>query len=296
VLRIATRGSPLALWQATTVLDKLAANDVAAELLVVQTEGDLDRSSPISALAGRGVFVNGVQAAVLEGAADVAVHSAKDLTSGPTPGLALVGCLARGDVRDALVGSTLAELPRDGLVASGSARRIAQLARLRPDLRFEGLRGNMATRIAVAQRPDVAAVVVAAAALDRLDRSEDITERLDPSVMVPQVGQGAVALEARDDDQVLEALVGLVDDVTTRCVEAERAYLARLGGGCELPVGGLAVADGENLRLTGFLSDRAGTRALAVTMTGEDPAALGEMVASEILDGRGGRDLLAAAR
>ncbi len=297
MLRIATRGSPLALWQARTVAALLAETGLTAELVVVQTEGDLDQDSPISALSGRGVFVKGVQAAVMRGAADIAVHSAKDLTSGATPGMFLVGCLPRGDVRDALVGSTLADVPAGGLVVSGSARRIAQLARLRPDIRFEGVRGNMDTRIAVAARPDVAAVVVAAAALDRLGRSDDIAERLEPDVMMPQVGQGAVAIEVREGDtQAAEAIARITDDVTTRCVQAERSYLARLGGGCELPVGGLAVVEGPNLRLTGLLSSRTGDRVIVVTSVATDPGPLGEMVADEVLDEHGGRELLAADR
>ena len=149
-MRIATRGSPLARWQAETVAGAVTAAGHQADLVVIETEGDRDRTSPISELSGRGVFVKEVQAAVLDGRADLAVHSAKDMMSSPTPGLTIAGCLERGDVRDALVGQGLDELGPGAVVATGSVRRRAQLAHLRPDLRFVGLRGNMATRIAAA--------------------------------------------------------------------------------------------------------------------------------------------------
>ena len=212
VLRIATRSSPLALWQARHVAALLQARHPAleVELVEVSTEGDRDRSRPIVEMAGRGVFVKEVQAAVIDGRADLAVHSAKDLTSGPTPGLVLAAFPPRGDVRDALVGSTLAGLPTAATVASGSARRRAMLADLRPDLRFVELRGNMHTRVARAADGDVDAVVVAAVALDRLGLGDRIAERLDPTQVIPQVGQGALAVEAREGDGA--RLVGPIDD------------------------------------------------------------------------------------
>ena len=246
-MRIATRGSPLARWQAEAVAARLAARGVEAELVVVDTRGDVDKTTPIWQLAGRGVFVKEVQAAVLDGRADIAVHSAKDMMSAPTEGLTLLGCLPRGDVRDALVGARFDDLAPGATVATGSVRRRAQLAHLRPDIRFVGLRGNMAKRVAAAERPDIDAVVVAAVALERLGLVEKIDEVLAEHQVVPQVGQGAVALEGRSNDQsVAGAVAEIVDSDTNRCVDAERAFLAELGSGCDLPVGAHAVIDVED--------------------------------------------------
>ena len=247
VVRVATRGSKLARWQASEVAAQLSRShpDVDVELVVVETEGDQRRDVPIWELSGQGVFVKEVQAAVLDGRADVAVHSAKDLTSVSAPGLALAAVLERGDPRDALVGRSLSELPRGAVVATGSVRRQAQLAWKRPDLQFIGLRGNIATRLS--KVPAGGAVVVAAAALERLGLMDSAAELLDPSVMVPQVAQGAIAVECSSSSSSssssdragwVRSLVSALDDPSTRlAVTAERAFLARLGGGCDLPVG-----------------------------------------------------------
>jgi hydroxymethylbilane synthase len=295
-MRIATRGSPLARWQAETVASLLAGVGIDAELVIIETEGDIDRSRPIWELAGRGVFVKEVQAAVLDGRADLAVHSAKDMMSSPTPGLSLVGCLTRGDVRDALVGRRFDDLPPGATIATGSVRRRAHLAHLRPDLRFVGLRGNMGTRVAAAERADVDAVVVAAVALERLGLDDAIAGRLPEHQVIPQVGQGAVAVECRSDDEAtLSALGSIIDDATTRCVDAERAYLAELGGGCDLPVGAHAVLDGSDIVLTAALASLDGRVMLRTTVRGTD-ADIGRLAAVELLDERGGRALLAENR
>ncbi len=292
-MRIATRGSPLARWQAETVAAALAEHDVMAELVIVETEGDIDRTRPIWELAGRGVFVKEVQAAVLDGRADVAVHSAKDMMSTPTDGLTIVGCLRRGDVRDALVGSAFDTLRAGATVATGSVRRRAQLAHLRPDLRFVGVRGNMGTRVEAASADDIDAVVVAAVALERLGMHDRIGGYLDATQVVPQVGQGAVAVEARAGDQATaEALTAIVDPVTTRCVGAERAYLAELGGGCDLPVGAHAVADGGEIRIAAVLGSLDGQVMLRHEDSDPDGEALGRRMADLLLNHRGGRRLL----
>lgn len=296
-MRIATRGSPLALWQAETVAALLDGSGAASEIVVVETEGDRDRQSPIAELAGRGVFVKEVQAAVLDGRADVAVHSAKDMMSSPTPGLSIAGCLARGDVRDGLVGASLHELGPGAVVATGSVRRRAQLAHLRPDLRFVGLRGNMARRIAAASEPGIDAVVVAAVALERLGRSADLADVLDAGQIVPQVGQGAIAVERRSDDEAAaHQLGGIIDADTTRCVAAERAYLAELGGGCDLPVGAYAVLEGSSVVITAVLASLDGRVMLRATERGVDGPELGRSVARHLLDERGGRQLLDEGR
>ena len=289
---IATRSSPLARWQAEAVANRLASSAVDVEFLIVTTEGDQDRTRQIREMAGRGVFVKEVQLAVLEGKADLAVHSAKDLMSSPTASLNLAGFLERGDPRDALIGMNLSQLPKGARIATGSARRQAQLAHMRPDLKFTGLRGNMETRIAVAERDDVDAVIVAMAALQRLGFTGSAAEVFSVEEMIPQVGQGAIALECRDDDLAInEQLLGISDDATRRCVEAERAFLAELGGGCELPVGAYAYLEEGIIQLAAVLAARDGTTVLRTQKRGEDADALGKAVAEELL-AKGGRALL----
>jgi hydroxymethylbilane synthase len=288
VLRIATRGSALARWQAEHVAALLGG----AELVIVDTIGDRDKASSLSAIGGQGIFVKEVQAAVLDGRADLAVHSGKDLPSSPelqAPGLAIAAVPERADARDALVGSRLADIPPGGTIATGSARRRALLADLRPDLTFADLRGNMGTRLAKAD--EFAAVVVAVAALDRLGLADRITERLDTSVLVPQVAQGALAIEARPGTEAFDAVAALDHGPSRRAVDAERAWLAAIGGGCELPAGAHATVAGDEVSLTAILASFDGRIVLRDTVTGTDPVALGTDLANQMLD-RGGRWLL----
>jgi hydroxymethylbilane synthase len=282
----------LARWQAEAVASRLAASAIDVEFLIVTTEGDQDQTRQIQEMAGRGVFVKEVQMAVLEGKADLAVHSAKDLMSTPTVGLNLAGFLERGDPRDALIGMNLRQLPQGARIATGSARRQAQLAHIRPDLKFTGLRGNIETRIAVAERDDVDAVMVAMAALQRLELTDSAAEVFSVEEMIPQVGQGAIAVECRDDDLTInEQLLGISDDSTRRCVEAERAYLAELGGGCELPVGAHGYLKEGIIQLDAVLASRDGTTLLRTQQQGYDADVLGKAVAEELL-ANGGRALL----
>ena len=241
-LRAATRGSALARWQTDKVIELLGRE---VEIVVVETEGDRRRDVPIHEIGGRGVFTKEVQAAVLDGRADFAVHSAKDLPSSLGPeGLVIAAVPERGDRRDALVGKSLADLPPGALVATGSVRRRAQLAWHRPDLTFTDLRGNIGTRLEKAKQYD--AVVMAAAALVRLEKTDAIAEVLEPDVLVPQVSQGALAVECREDDTVTRELLAAIEHAPSRAeVDEERAFLARLGGGCDLPVG--ASAEGGSL-------------------------------------------------
>ena len=256
----------------------------------MSTSGDQDLSTPISQMSGRGVFVTEVQAAVLDGRADLAVHSAKDMRSEPTPGLELAGCLARGDAGDALVGLALGEVPRGGAVATGSQRRQCQLAAMRPDLRFVGLRGNMARRIGAADNPDIDAAVVAAAALERLGESHRIAQRFSPDELVPQIGQGAIAIEHRADDADVAVAVGAIADaVTTRCVRAERAFLRTLGGGCDLPTGAHATVDADGrVQMTALLATPDGSTIERASGTGADGDALGIALARELIARTGG--------
>lgn len=295
MLRLATRGSPLALWQARHVASLLqsASPDLEIDLVTVVTDGDRYPGVPVEEMGGQGVFVREVQAAVLAGRADAAVHSAKDLQALAHPELCFAAFPARADPRDALVGCTLAGLAEGATVATGSPRRRAQLAALRPDLCFQGLRGNIATRLG--RVPPGGAVIVAMAALDRLGLEPEVMEVLGPDVMLPQVAQGAIAVECRREDVAHLGRLQAIDDAATRCrVEAERAFLAAVGGSCDLPVAGYAtlLAPGR-LHLEGLIAAPDGT---VVVRRGADgfaghAAALGAEAARLVLDA-GGRDLL----
>ena len=261
-LRLATRGSALAQWQARHVADLLRGADpgLATELVVVETTGDVRTDVPLHAIGGQGVFVKEVQQAVLDGRADLAVHSAKDLPSGPPPeGLVLAAVPPRGDARDALVGATLADLAPGARVATGAVRRRAQLAVLRPDLVFDDLRGNIDTRLT--KVPDGGAIVVALAALERLGRTDRVAEVLSVEQMVPQVGQGALAVECRrDDDRARDRLAKIESSLDRGFVDLERAFLAELGGGCDLPVGAHAHLDHDGQLGLPLVPRRAGRR------------------------------------
>lgn len=290
-VRVATRGSALARAQTDAVIARLG---VPTEVVVVTTTGDRRTDAPIHALGGTGVFVKEVQEAVLAGTADLAVHSAKDLPSVTAPGLALAAVPERGDVRDALVGSTLAALPTGARVGTGSVRRRAQLAALRPDLTFGELRGNIGTRLDRAAVFD--AVLVAAVALDRLGLGPRATDRLDPATMLPQVGQGAIAVECRADDDRTRALLGpITDEPAHRAVTAERAFLAELGGGCNLPCGALAVATATGVTIEVLLASLDGHTVVRARAAGTDPDAVGREAAHDLLEGHGGRALLESA-
>jgi len=288
-LRVAPRGSALARWQAERVVELLG---VDAELVIVSTRGDERADVPIHAMGGTGVFVKEVGQRVLAGHADIAVHSAKDLPSATEPGLVLAAVPERGDARDALVGAPLADIPTGARVGTGSVRRRAQLANSRPDLTFGELRGNISTRLEKATAYD--AVVVAAAALDRLGLGDRIAERLAPAVMLPQVAQGALAVECRTDDEVTRELLATIDDPGAHAaIVAERAYLERLGGGCNLPVGALAaVGNDGTIEIEALLASLDGRIALRARASGSEPDALGSDVADQLLDARGGRLLL----
>jgi hydroxymethylbilane synthase len=240
-LRIATRGSRQALAQSSAVAAALrAATGRDVELVEVNTTGDIRADVPLHTMGGQGVFVKEVQLAVLDGRADLAVHSAKDLPSAPADGLSIAAFTERRDPRDALIGSTLGGLPQGATVASGSVRRRAQLRRVRPDLEFAELRGNIDTRLS--KIPDGGAIVMAVAALQILEMTDRITEMLGIDDFVPAVGQGCVAIECRSDDVDTIAALATVDHAGTRHdVEVERAFLAELGSGCSLPVGGHVV-------------------------------------------------------
>lgn len=306
-VRIATRRSALARWQAEHVAAALRSLDgeVRPELVLIETEPDRRLDVPLWELGGKGLFVKEIQAAVLDGRADIAVHSGKDLPARTPDELVLAAVPERGDARDALAGGRLEDLRPGAVVATGSVRRRSQLAHLRPDLTFRGLRGNIATRLARLDEGDADVIVVAAAALDRLGLPERAAEVLDPATMVPQVAQGALAIECRaagvasglgaseEADVALAALVARLEHPPSRrAVDAERAFLDALGGDCDLPAGCHArpAPDGE-LRVEGLLASLDGHTVLRHHVVGADGPAAGRAVAAHLL-AHGGRLLL----
>ena len=283
MLYAATRGSELALWQANHVADLLrlrSHRDV--EPLIVSTAGDRDKTTPLDIIGGKGVFVKEVQAAVLDGRAHFAVHSAKDLPAQTPDGLIIAAVPERANPRDVLVGATRASLGVGMTVGTGSARRRVQLLEQVGGVEVVDLRGNIATRLA--RLGELDAVVMAAAALDRLDRWPEECEVLEPEVMLPQVGQGTLAIECREDDAETRAALAEIDDpVAHRRLDAERAFLMELGGDCDLPAGAFAETDSVDgdIRVRAMLSD--GDRIVHRSeATGPDGERLGRDLAVEL--------------
>jgi hydroxymethylbilane synthase len=299
-LRIGTRASPLALWQAHHVLDRLRplTDPRLVELVHVATEGDRDQSASLAHIGGQGVFTKEIQRALLDGQVDVAVHSLKDLPTQLVPGLVLAAVPPRGPTGDVLVAPRVAhvgDLPQGAHVATGSLRRRAQLRHRRPDLQLEDIRGNVETRLRKLHEHGYDALVLAQAGLERLGLSNVITEVLDPAWMLPAVGQGALGLECRANDAGTRALLATLDDaVTRRAVEAERSLLYHLGGGCQVPLGALARVDEEQLVLRGVVLSIDGTRRLAGEESGlpAEAAAVGERLANRLRT-QGAEELLA---
>ena len=245
VLRIATRSSLQARTQAEYVggLIENSSPGISVEYVYVDTQGDLNATTPLHQMGGQGIFVKEVQRAVLDGRAEIAVHSAKDLPSQQAEGLVIAAIGERRTANDALVGCSLNDLAQGATVATGSVRRRAQLTRLRPDLQFIDLRGNIQTRLS--KIPDGGAIVMAIAAMEILGITDRIAEVLPLDVAVPMVGQGSVAVECRVDDTVTAAVLAGIDHAPSRrAVEAERAFLAELGAGCSLPVAAHLSKDG----------------------------------------------------
>ena len=292
-LRIATRASALARGQAERVGARFGQS---VEYVLVTTTGDRDQTSDLHAIGGQGVFTKEVQQAVLDGRADIAVHSAKDLPSATPAGLLLAAVPERADARDALVGAALSALPAGARVGTGSVRRRAQLAAARPDLSFGPLRGNIETRLRKRDEYGYNAVVVAVAALERLGLASEIAEALDPAIVMPQVAQGALAVEARADDTATLRKLRTIDDATAhRAVDAERAYLAELGGGCDLPCGALAQVHGDEIVLDAVLASLDGHVVLRTRVGGDDPVDVGVTAARDLLDAKGGAALVGSA-
>lgn len=283
-LRIATRSSELAIWQANAVGASLG---VEYELIEVASAGDQDLESPLARIGGNGIFVKEIQNALIEGRAEIAVHSAKDLP-GETPSqLVIAGYLKRGDTRDVLVGSRLEDLAWGARVATGSSRRRALLLSKRPDLSIVQLRGNIRTRLT--RLSDVAGVIIAKAALDRLNVVPDLIQVLEPNEFCPQIGQGAIAIEVRKADNTLIDLITSVSDRETfLCVTAERALLNRLGAGCSLPVGARSYIEGNAVVLFGMVASSDGAQIVSGTMKSENPQDLGTRLGEFLMDSGAG--------
>lgn len=302
-LRLGTRGSRLALWQAHWVRDRLQAipDGPPVEIVQIQTAGDRIQHVALSQVGGRDFFTKDIESALIDGAVDLAVHSLKDLATQQPEGLGLGAVMQRADPRDAFLtvdGRTLAELPAGSRVGTSSLRRRAFLAALRPDLQATELRGNVPTRVGRLDDGDYEALILASAGLDRLDLGDRISERLDPQGFTPAPAQGAVGVQIRTDDAATRRWVAHLQHADTRIeTDAERVFLRVLEGGCQVPVGALARAEGDRLSLTGRVASLDGALSLFATVEGSTGAAeaLGESLAHRLID-EGAADILDAIR
>jgi hydroxymethylbilane synthase len=299
LLRIGSRGSPLALVQAREVQSRLAAaagaDPASIEIKVIRTTGDAIQDRPLMEAGGKGLFTKEIEEALLSGAIDLAVHSSKDMTTLLPPGLILSGFLPREDARDALISGkakSLHELPSGAVVGTASLRRQAMVLRARPDLRIVPLRGNVETRLRKIQDGVADATLLAVAGLKRLGLLAAATALLDIDAFLPAVGQGAIGIETRADDGVTRALVAKISDAdTAAALAAERAFLAVLDGSCRTPIGGYARVTGDTLSFRGIIVKPDGSEAFEVSREGSrgQAAELGADAGRE-LKGRGGDD------
>lgn len=290
-LKIATRQSPLALWQANYVKDRLQQlyPDLTIELVPMVTKGDVILDSPLAKIGGKGLFVKELENALLNKEADIAVHSMKDVPMQFPEGLGLAVICQREDPRDAFVSHsyrTFAELPQGAVVGTSSLRRQCQLKTLRPDLDIRSLRGNVGTRLSKLDNGDYDAIILASAGLIRLGLADRIASFIDVEQSLPAAGQGAVGIECRTDDMQVQALLApLADAETTYCVRAERAMNNHLQGGCQVPIGGYAVLQQGQLYLRALVGDIDGSR--IIRAEGKSPVenaeALGVQIAEQLL-------------
>jgi hydroxymethylbilane synthase len=300
-IRIGTRGSPLAKWQAEWVAARLRETGVEVELILITTGGDRQQQGPIGAIGTQGVFTKEIQRALLDRHVDLAVHSLKDLPTERVEGLMLAAVPPRAPAEDVLVSrwyGSLEDLRQEAVVGTGSLRRRAQLAHLRPDLKMLDVRGNVDTRLRKLDEGQYDALVLARAGLMRLDLAKHITQILPLPTILPAVGQGALGLETRSDDAASRDIVSRLDDPTTHAaVLAERAMLATLRGGCLAPVAAWSRMEGESLTLTGRVLSLDGRRKIEAHRSGSPTQAeeLGAEVARELL-GQGAAELIQAAR
>jgi hydroxymethylbilane synthase len=302
-VRIATRGSDLALAQANYIAARIEKElSRQTEIIIVSTAGDRIQHVSLAKIGGKGLFIKEIEEALLDGRADVAVHSAKDLPARIAPGLELAAYPERADPRDALVGRAsglcLEELPQGARIGTGSTRRAALLLAHRPDLEIVPLRGNVPTRLARLESEGLAAVVLACAGLDRLGRSAVISERISPDVLLPAVCQGMLALEARSGDPLIGELARLSAQENVTAAMAERGFLTRLGGDCTVPLAAhCEPVTGGGIRIRGLVASLDGRSIARGEVEGEpaESAKLGESLADAVLDA-GGREILEGLR
>ncbi|HEX8264248.1 MAG TPA: hydroxymethylbilane synthase [Pyrinomonadaceae bacterium] len=291
---IGTRGSRLALWQAEFVRAQLKEKhpQISVELEIIKTFGDREQNVSLTEIGGQGVFVKELETALIANRIDLAVHSLKDLPTVLPENLHISAVLKREDVRDALVvgkesnTSSISDLPENAVVGTSSLRRASQIKNLRPDLQIKDLRGNVDTRIAKLDAGEYDAIILAAAGLKRLGCEHRITAFLSFDEMLPQVGQGALAIETRKDDSETNNLVAVLNDAETRaCVEAERAFLRGLGGGCQFPIAAHARIEENEMRLEGLVAKPDGSEILRDARTGDSAKARenGELLALSLL-------------
>ncbi|MBS0208782.1 MAG: hydroxymethylbilane synthase [Planctomycetes bacterium] len=301
-LKIGTRGSPLARWQSDWVADQLRAAGHEVELVVIATRGDKAQAGPISAIAGGdGVFTKELQRALLDHEIDLAVHSLKDLPTAPVAGLALMAVPPRASSCDALLSREslpFDQLPQGATIGTGSLRRRAQLLNARPDLKMADLRGNIDTRLRKLREGQYDAICLAEAGLDRLRLAEHVTQVFPRSLMLPAVGQGALGVEGRGDDEATRRAVSTLDDLVTHAaVLAERSMLATLCGGCLAPIGAWGRVSGDQLKLDGVVLSADGRRRLYAAGQADtsDPKKLGKQVAEQLL-AQGAAELIEQCR
>jgi hydroxymethylbilane synthase len=298
-LRIATRKSPLALWQAEHVRVRLQQlhPGLQVELLTMSTQGDRVLDSPLAKIGGKGLFVKELEQGMLAGQADIAVHSMKDVPAELPHGLEIGAILEREDPRDAFVSNrfaTLAGLPQGARVGTSSLRRQCQLRAVRPDLEILDLRGNVNTRLAKLDAGDYDAIVLASAGLKRLGMAQRITRALQPEDMLPAIAQGVIGIECRSDDATVKALIEPLNHAETGLrTQAERAMNAALAGGCQAPVAGFSIITGDCIALRGLVGWPNGSAIIRGEISGPaaEAAVLGEQLAQELLE-RGARPIL----
>ncbi len=298
-IRLGTRGSPLALQQAHWVKDRIEQHhpELKVDLITIKTKGDKILDVPLAQVGGKGLFVKEIEEALLTKEIDLAVHSMKDMPGDLPEGLKIGAVPVREDPRDVFLspnGITLAQVPAHSKIGTGSLRRTAQLLGYRPDLEIIPLRGNLDTRIRKMETLELAGIVLAAAGLHRLGWNDLISEYLEPEVCLPAVGQGALAIEIRADDfQLEERIAFLHHEESALCTRAERAFLRRLEGGCQVPLAGQARIQGGRLVLTGLIADLEGKVVFKDQREGplHDPDGLGTALADHLL-GLGGRQVL----
>src|ERR1700728_3545757 len=284
-LTIGSRGSPLALWQARHVAARLDGLGVATRLEIIKTTGDHLQTAPLMQAGGKGLFTKEIEEALLAGAIDLAVHSLKDLPTEMPPGLAIAAIPEREDPRDAMVGGRLDELPQGARVGTSSGRRAAQLRLLRPDLTIESIRGNVDTRLRKVKQGQYDAIVLAAAGLRRLGLAHEIAEIFSPEQICPAPGQGALAIETRERDPAFDICASLNHEPASQAVACERAVLAVLGGGCQLPMGAFAEVHGDSLDAIAVVLSPDGLRHARAKAAGARGAAeqLGRAIAEDLI-------------